>query len=76
MSNPTSGSLTLEMELDREDVRVQVLAVTGKVLFETTTSQVERLRQPIDLGDVAPGVYMLNVTTSRGTHLSVFWLTN
>jgi hypothetical protein len=66
--NPTSGLLTLDMELDRrEDVRVQVMTVTGKVLFETAINQVERLRQPIDLGDVAPGVYMLNVTTSRGS---------
>ncbi|MFK7969364.1 MAG: T9SS type A sorting domain-containing protein [Bacteroidia bacterium] len=66
--NPTSGSLTLDLELNsREDVRVQILSTTGKVIYETSANQVASMRQAINLTDVASGVYMLNVTTSRGS---------
>lgn len=66
--NPTNGLITLDMELNsRDDVRLQIISTTGKVVFEASESQVDRLRQSVNLSDVAAGIYMLNVTTSRGS---------
>lgn len=66
--NPNNGAFNLEMSLEnRDNVRVQVLATDGKVLYTETFNQVNTLSQSINLNNVAAGIYTVQVTTSRGS---------
>ncbi|MBX7139960.1 MAG: T9SS type A sorting domain-containing protein [Chitinophagales bacterium] len=66
--NPTTGTFTLDLQLDDEettDAEVQVMNMLGQILsIESGELTVDngKLKTEIQLGDVADGMYMVKVT--------------
>ncbi len=61
--NPTRGASELLVGFDHAvDLDVQVLDLTGRVLWQTGTMHTDALSERIDLGDVPDGLYFVRLT--------------
>lgn len=68
LPNPNNGSFKLRLELDRpEDLRIEVISMTGKVVARELASKVLVHEQAFQLNGLASGIYLVQVTTARGT---------
>ncbi len=66
--NPTNGEVNLIPELDpsHRAERVAVVDLRGKVLHEVINPQWSNNRHSIDLGNISPGVYLIQVESEEG----------
>ncbi len=66
--NPNNGHFAVSLEMDRaEDVTIEVLNLNGQVVKAVRERNVINVDQQVNLSHQAAGVYMIQVTTSRGT---------
>ena len=66
--NPTSGILTLNLELaTAAEVRIEVLNTLGQTLQSLNVGKLSNLSQNVDLGNMAQGSYFLRVTVDGET---------
>ncbi len=64
--NPSAGLVNIEMEVEgREDIRVMVIDISGRLLIERKISNVQgQLNTQLDLSGYESGVYQVLVKTS------------
>jgi hypothetical protein len=66
--NPTSGLLNLQIEMDQATtIELRLVDVTGRSLITQTYSNTATLAQVFDLSQFQNGVYLLQITTEKGT---------
>jgi glucose/arabinose dehydrogenase len=66
--NPFSGELTLSMEVNTStDVTIQVVDLTGKVLFSKETTLFGTTTETLQLSNLSTGVYFVHLKTDEGT---------
>ncbi|MCG8701899.1 MAG: T9SS type A sorting domain-containing protein, partial [Bacteroidales bacterium] len=66
--NPANGQVTLLLN-GQENVRVQLMNISGQVVFEQT---VENDMTNISLNDYTPGTYMFKITNNENTEIRKF----
>ena len=66
--NPTSGEFTISTLDYAGEVAIEVLDITGKVIFNTKQDLNPASAANIDLSNVANGVYIVNVSDSNQSH--------
>jgi hypothetical protein len=59
--NPTRGLVYVEMKSIETDCRVQVLNISGAILFEDHVSKGNSANKSIDLSKYSDGVYLVNI---------------
>ncbi|MBR9920707.1 MAG: T9SS type A sorting domain-containing protein [Bacteroidetes bacterium] len=60
--NPTAGDLSLQLQFsETTDLQVQVLDLTGKVVYNNAAKSVQSANYEIDLTEKAGGVYFLQI---------------
>lgn len=65
--NPSQGMFHLELTLrTRDDVHLEVLDYTGKLVYEVRHESAIQIEEGIDLHKEAKGVFLLRISTSRG----------
>lgn len=66
--NPASDyiNLTIELVEAQSEVQVQLLDVTGKIIYNQTYDNVQNEQFTINVSDYAPGNYLLNFITKKG----------
>lgn len=68
LPNPNNGSFHLRLELDRpEDLRIEVINMNGKVVARELVTKALVHDQAFQLNGIASGIYLVQVTTLRGT---------
>ncbi|MBL7813513.1 MAG: T9SS type A sorting domain-containing protein [Saprospiraceae bacterium] len=66
--NPTSGVINLEVEMHQaEDLVVRVMNLSGQIVFAQKFEAIQSLNQSLDLSEQANGMYIVTLTTSKGT---------
>lgn len=66
--NPTTGFVNLNLELDKtDDVWVRVFNLNGQSVVNQRFSGVSSVNQNLDLSQQANGIYVVSLTTSKGT---------
>ena len=66
--NPTTGFVNLNLELDKtDDVLVRVFNLNGQSVVDQRFSGVDKVNQNLDLIQQANGIYVVSLTTSKGT---------
>lgn len=66
--NPTNGSFILSVELERrEDLTMEVFNARGQSIIRRTSEGVLQLEENFSLEGQAAGIYMIKVTTNRGS---------
>jgi Secretion system C-terminal sorting domain len=66
--NPTTGFVNLNLELDKtDDVLVRVFNLNGQSVVNQRFSSVAKVNQNLDLSQQANGIYVVSLTTSKGT---------
>jgi hypothetical protein len=66
--NPTTGFVNLNLELDKtDDVLVRVFSLNGQNIVTQRFSGVDKVNQNLDLSQQANGIYVVSLTTSKGT---------
>lgn len=66
--NPSNGSFTVALSMESaSDVTISVVDVTGAKVYEATEKSAKDVSKPINLSNIAPGVYVLNVKTANGS---------
>jgi hypothetical protein len=69
--NPTEGNLTVGIELSQaSDVQITVLSVTGSIVYAQHLGMVKSQLVNIQLGDLASGIYTMQVTAASETKTS------
>lgn len=63
--NPTRGLVHVEIKSIEADCRVQVLNITGAILFEDHVSKGASANKSIDLSNYSDGVYLVNILFSN-----------
>jgi len=66
--NPTTGAFSISTSNYTEEVTIEVLDVTGKLIFNTTENLSPNSVANIDLSEVANGVYIVNVSDLSQSH--------
>jgi hypothetical protein len=68
--NPSTGSFTLEFKaIQAQKANLTVVDLTGKVIFTQSLSDLNNgSQQNIELGEVASGVYIVQVQTEKGVY--------
>ncbi len=65
--NPTEDQIAIQIELNQvDDLRIRLYDLSGKAVFQDQQQNVQSYNRSISLGDMAAGVYLLQVETSRG----------
>ncbi|MEO0472773.1 MAG: T9SS type A sorting domain-containing protein, partial [Bacteroidota bacterium] len=65
--NPNNGSFSLNLQLDRvEDVKIEVIGINGQTIASQELNNVVNVEQRFELNNVASGLYLVRVTTTRG----------
>jgi hypothetical protein len=60
--NPTASKATVDVKLLKNmDVQMRLLNLNGQVVFQTQQEQVSEISQELDLGNQAPGMYILQI---------------
>jgi hypothetical protein len=60
--NPTSGVTTLSVQFAKPvDARIQLISLTGQILFETFSNNVSQADYQIDLGSYPDGLYFIRI---------------
>lgn len=68
--NPTSGILTLHIELNEaSEVSVQLNTMNGQILDELTLSQGTEWTEQLDLSGLPSGVYFITIQSASGFHV-------
>ncbi|MEM6342882.1 MAG: T9SS type A sorting domain-containing protein [Bacteroidota bacterium] len=68
LPNPNNGAFSLRLELDRpEDISIEIVNISGQVIAREDVSRVLAHDQSFQLQNVSSGIYLVKVTTSRGT---------
>ncbi|MFN8393185.1 MAG: HYR domain-containing protein [Bacteroidia bacterium] len=62
--NPSTGRVTLSFGTTLEQVELQVMDITGKIIHTETASAAQRM--DLNLSDRAEGVYLIRVRTAAG----------
>lgn len=66
--NPTTGFVNLNLELDKtDDVLVRVFNLNGQNVVNQRFNGVNKINQNLDLSQQANGIYVVSLTTSKGT---------
>jgi Secretion system C-terminal sorting domain len=66
--NPTTGLVNLNLELDKaDDVLVRVYSLNGQTVVSQRFNAVKAISQNLDLSQQANGIYVVSLTTSKGT---------
>jgi hypothetical protein len=66
--NPTNGLVQLNMALDNtDDVLVHVYNLSGQLIANQRFNAVKSINQNLDLSAQANGIYVISLTTSKGT---------
>ncbi len=66
--NPTTGFVNLNLELDKtDDVLLRVFNLNGQNIVNQRFSGVNKVNQNLDLSQQANGIYVVSLTTSKGT---------
>ena len=60
--NPTSGKFTISTQNYSGEVRIEVLDVTGKIIYQTKADLNPNSEKQIDLGAAADGIYIVNIS--------------
>ena len=68
--NPNSGSFSVEMNIEEsQNIEIQVLSINGKIVWsENYRNQAGNRLYPINIEDHAKGIYILKVSTNRGSY--------
>ncbi|MBK9017092.1 MAG: T9SS type A sorting domain-containing protein [Saprospiraceae bacterium] len=66
--NPTSGSIWADLELKNpSQFSMQIFDAVGKMVWQKTfQSATTQVRQELDLGGFAEGIYLLKIQTEDG----------
>ena len=66
--NPTSGLLTLSLNLDNPtDLNIEVIGVDGATVMTVTEAKANgMLRKQLDMSELANGAYLIKVTSDNG----------
>ena len=60
--NPTTGILLTEIDLpSRQDVEIGIYSMLGVQVYKKHIGDVLFVKEEIDLGNIAPGLYLLNI---------------
>ena len=66
--NPTTGFVNLNLELDKtDDVLVRIFSLNGQNVVNQRFSGVHKVNQNLDLSQQTNGIYVVSLTTSKGT---------
>ena len=66
--NPISGVINLSVDMTtEEDVLVRVYNLSGQVVYTSKFDKVKNIQQDLDLTKQANGIYMVSLTTAKGT---------
>jgi Secretion system C-terminal sorting domain len=66
--NPTNGIINLSVDMDKaEDLVVRVYNLSGQAVLTQKYDNLKSLNQDIDLSQQANGVYIVTLTTAKGT---------
>ena len=65
--NPAKDFVQLELELDRpEAISIRLFDSQGKQLRQHSLAIEQLISHPIDLRSLSPGIYFVEIETSRG----------
>jgi len=71
--NPTQHYLIVEVELEKQqDVQFQILAPSGRLLWNQEFGSVSNLREKVSLQDWPSGLYYLQILTREGQRVRPF----
>ena len=66
--NPTSGVINLDVEMNvAEDLIVRVTNISGQTVLTQKFDAAKAINQSLDLSQHANGIYILSLTTAKGT---------
>ncbi len=65
--NPNSGTFELNVEGVNGEIAINVMDMSGKVIYSETTSKVSSFKKAINLGSVAGGVYFVKVASGENS---------
>ena len=66
--NPTTGFVNLNLDLDKtDDVLVRITNLNGQTIVNQRFNAVNSINQNLDLSQQATGIYIVSLTTSKGT---------
>ena len=66
--NPSNGIFSASVKLENSsDVSISIVDITGSKVYESTDKAVKEMNKSIDLSNIAPGIYIVNLKTDRGT---------
>lgn len=61
--NPTSGFTTIALDLDKvQNIELQIFSPAGQVVRQISLGETTHVRQEVNLGDLANGLYILKAT--------------
>ncbi|MFK7978964.1 MAG: T9SS type A sorting domain-containing protein [Saprospiraceae bacterium] len=61
--NPTRGFTTIALDLDKaQNIELQIFSPTGQVVRQISLGETSIIRQELNLGDLANGLYILKAT--------------
>ena len=66
--NPTNGAFSISSLNYSGEVRIEVLDVTGKLIYNSTENLAPHASTSIDLSEAANGVYIVNVSDMNEAH--------
>lgn len=65
--NPTSGNVTVDINLDtRDNLILSILDARGKLVTSRRANSVTNFNETLNLNGLSSGIYLLRVETSRG----------
>jgi hypothetical protein len=60
--NPTSGMITVEMHMDKDEVSMEILSLAGQIILSKQAYPAGGvLRETLDVSDLSKGMYMLRI---------------
>jgi hypothetical protein len=66
--NPTTGKFVISTQNYAGEVAIEVLDVTGKLIFQTTTQLSPSSEKHINLSEMADGIYIVNISDLNQSH--------
>ncbi len=67
--NPTSGILQMNVRDEKNPVRIEIVDVSGKLIFQNDNYE---LKNAIDLSNYSAGIYFIRITDFSKTKYSVY----
>jgi hypothetical protein len=68
--NPSTGAFNVVLPQNSGNAVVRVLDITGKEIFSTEVAQGADRNQKLNIGHVAPGMYLVDVTSGTNNYKS------